>query len=272
MPTLLVSRTCQPEADQLANVAQDASWHHQWLGKRSIPDRLHGDDFGIYAETDIALAVARKHALVLIEPSLNLLATIPHAFTSRHIEFMSLGDAFKLPDRRFIKPADCTNKAFDASVWERGASIFCADDLSRDTPVLVSEPVEWSVEYRVVVHERTVVTFSPYIRDGWLARDSEGRWPYPSAEADEMLSFCGQFLRDERIVLPPAFVLDVGLIRDRGWSIIEFNPIWCSGLLGCNLELMLPVSQRICYREVDAREEDACRIVRRGEDHQVRDR
>ncbi|MEM8679574.1 MAG: hypothetical protein AAGF97_09510, partial [Planctomycetota bacterium] len=129
---------------------------------------------GIYAETDIALAVAHKHALVLIEPSLNLLATIPHAFTSRHIEFMSLGDAFKLPDRRFIKPADCTNKAFDTSVWERGASIFCADDLSRDTRVLVSAPVEWSVEYRVVVHERAVVTFSPYIRDGWLATPRAG--------------------------------------------------------------------------------------------------
>jgi hypothetical protein len=264
MPTLLLSRTCQPEADRLAGVASAAHWPHQWLGRRKVPAHLHGTEFGLYAETDIALRVTHQHQLALIEPSFDLLARLPDKFTRREIEYMTLGDALKLRDRWFVKPADCTNKAFDAAVCDAGKYILCSDDLSRDTPVLVSEPVSWDVEYRVIVLERKVITFSPYIRGGWLARDQNDQWPYTDDEASELLSLCERLLADDSVSSPPVFTLDVGMIRGRGCAVIEFNPVWCSGLLGCDLTKMLPVFNRACWRRNELSNADADWVVDRA--------
>jgi hypothetical protein len=46
--------------------------------------------------------------------------------------------------------------------------------------------------------------------------------------------------------LPPAFVVDVGLVADRGWAIVEFNPAWCSGLLVADLAAVLGVQKSAC--------------------------
>jgi len=251
MPTLLLSRSCQPEAGHLAEIARNAKWNHQWLGSRRGPTHLEGNDFALYAETDIALRVARQHDLVLIEPSLGILARLPDQYTRRRIRFMPLTTAKAVRTRVFVKPADCTAKRFDAAVYETGWDIFCDENLDPMTPVLASEPVSWAVEYRIIVLERRVVTFSPYVRDGWLCRDEHGHWPYPPEEAAEAISFSERMLADKSVELPPAFTLDVGFINGRGWAVVELNPVWCSGLLGCDLSKLLLVFQRACWRRTD---------------------
>lgn len=263
MNTLLLSCTCQPEADQLVTIAKEANWHHQWIDRPAVPPKLIGDDFGLYAETDVALAISQRHQLALIEPTFDLLSRLPKALTLREVAFMSLGDAQKLQDRVFVKPADCTNKAFDAGVCEAGKYIRCSSNIASETPVLVSEPVQWDVEYRVIVLERQVITFSPYIRGGWLARDQNDQWPYPEEEATEVLSICGKLLDDISIPLPPAFTLDVGRIENQGWAVIEFNPVWCSGLLGCDLSKMLPVFRRVCLHRDELTSADSNWIIDR---------
>jgi len=35
-------------------------------------------------------------------------------------------------------------------------------------------------------------------------------------------------------------VIDVGLIANRGWGVIEFNAAWGAGLNGCDPEKVLP--------------------------------
>ncbi|HET6880012.1 MAG TPA: ATP-grasp domain-containing protein [Pirellulales bacterium] len=263
MPTLLLSRTCPPETSELAAVARRARWNIQWLGRRHGPAHLHGDELALYAPTDVALRVSRLHQLALIEPMLGILAGLPERYTSRQVNLMTLGEAELLDDRAFIKPADCTAKVFDAAVYECGSRILRDDDLSLDTPVLVSEPVEWENEYRTVVLERHVIAFSPYIRGGWLARDAQGKCPCPAEESEGMLAFCRQLLADERIDLPPAFVLDMGTITGRGWAVVELNPVWCSGLLGCNLQAVLPALRRACRRPSELSPEDRRWLVAR---------
>lgn len=248
MPTLLISRSCLPESRMLAATARKAHWDVQWLQRRCGPARLHGFECGLYAETDVALRVARLHGLALIEPALDLLTQLPSEYLLRQVEFMTLSEAKALTEPTFVKPADCTAKVFDAAIYEAGRFIFCDDDLPPQTPVLASEPVDWEAEYRVVVHERKIIAFSPYIRGGWLARNAQGQWPFSQAEAREMLSFVHELLANESVAFPPAFVLDVGVIEARGWAVVEMNPVWCSGLLGCDLSVMLPVLRRACQR------------------------
>jgi hypothetical protein len=264
MPTLLLSRTLQPEAGRLAKIARRERWHVQWLSRRSGPARLQGKEFALYAQTDIALRVARLRHLALIEPPLGILARLPDEYRSRQIRFMTLGEAESLDRRIFVKPADCTAKVFDAAVYESGDRILRSDDLSAATPVLVSEPVEWANEYRTIVLERRVIASSPYIRRGWLARDAEGRWPFPQDEAQAMHGFCRTLLGDERIEFPPAFVLDVGTISGGGWAVVELNPVWCSGLLGCDFAAILPALRRACVNRADLAADDARWTVERG--------
>ena len=178
MPTLLLSRNYQPEANKLATIARQLRWNIQWLGRHG-PTHLRGKDLALHAPTDVSLRVAQRHDIALLEPTLGILATLPECYTSRQIRFMRLGNAEVLDRPMFVRPADCTAKWFDAAVYESGRRILCDDDLSRSTPVLVAEPVEWENEYRTVVLERRVVTFSPYIpAAGWHATPKvNGRSP-----------------------------------------------------------------------------------------------
>ena len=41
-------------------------------------------------------------------------------------------------------------------------------------------------------------------------------------------------------VLPRTLVLDIGLIKDQGWAVVEINAAWGSGLNGCRAERVWP--------------------------------
>src|SRR5262249_35471630 len=158
----------------LAATARANAWSYQWIGRRRPPAHLHGREFAYYGETDVGLRLMAEHRLALIEPTFDLLARLPRRLRPRGVRYATPGEALMLAQPAFVKPADCTHKVFDAAVWPSGQRIFCADDLSRETPVLISEPVRFGVEYRAIVLERQVVTFSPHIRDGRLAKNERG--------------------------------------------------------------------------------------------------
>ena len=42
-------------------------------------------------------------------------------------------------------------------------------------------------------------------------------------------------------------VVDIGLIKDNGWAVIESNQAWASGIYGCDPYGVLTVIQNTCY-------------------------
>jgi hypothetical protein len=114
-------------------------------------------------------------------------------------------------------------------------------------PVLVSEIVSWEKEFRCFVLDRKVVTFSIYLRDGELQKESG--FVSDESEDQELHTFTRRLLEDVRIDFPRAFVLDVGVIRDRGWAVVELNAAWGSGLYGCEEERVLDVIRVAASRE-----------------------
>src|SRR5215471_12075977 len=91
-----------------------------------------------------------------------------------------------------------------------------------------------------VLHKQ-VMTLSVYSRNGELAQSAEGDWPAPQLEAACALHFATSVLSDSSIFLPPSVVLDVGLIPDRGWAVVEANASWASGIYGCDPVRVLQV-------------------------------
>ncbi|MCI0702290.1 MAG: ATP-grasp domain-containing protein [Planctomycetia bacterium] len=260
MPTLIVasrSFVCAvgavPSAStvymqRLIAAAEGAGWPVLGCDRDSIPDV---PDPVVYVTTDIAVAAASKLNLALLEPPFDLLTRVPTRFLRREVESATFGDLARLRERTFVKPADPLDKWFDAGVYSDVRDIRTRG-LSRPTaPVLLSEPVEWSVEFRYFVLEGKAVAGSPYIAYGrtvWNGTDAA----MPIAGLRLVEELCAAMKGE----LPPAFVVDVGRIDDRGWAVVEFNPVWSAGLLNADSRAVLPALQRATRKRNELTEED----------------
>jgi protein-tyrosine phosphatase len=256
---LLLSTRSLPSAQALAEAARRDGWTvHAWDEK---PPDLSGH-IVYYGGSDVAIEVAKHYRLALLEPPLDLLCRLPAPLLQRRVEYTRFRDLVRLRKPAFVKPADPLDKCFDAGTYADAASIRVANAIDLETPVLVADPVEWLAEFRCFVCEGRVVASSPYLSFGrpvWRAWGQGGEKAVPSQAA---LAVCERLLTTG-LALPPAFVVDVGLIEDRGWAVVEFNPAWCSGVLGADPKAVLHAVQRSC-REATCLGEDVTWVVQRA--------
>ena len=207
-----------------------------------------------YGETILADALCEALGLGLLDPVADegWLPNLPHRYRLREIELSTFGEACGLDRPRFVKPTD--EKFFPARVYPAGA-LREHTSVDSSAPALVAEPVEFEVEFRAFVLERSIATMSPYIRGGDLAR-RDGEWFAEDAEWEGAKACLEALLTDTAVDLPPAVVVDVGLIRGRGWAVVEANPAWGSGLCGCDPVPILQVLKRASVRTDSASVED----------------
>lgn len=102
-----------------------------------------------------------------------------------------------------------------------------------------------------------LAAWSPYISFGRPSWKPFGRGTLPGLAPPSVVAFCNRLFRSG-VSFPPAFVMDIGVIDDRGWAVVEFNPVWCSGLLGADPRKVLGILKRACQpadqlAEVDRR-------------------
>ncbi|HVT68398.1 MAG TPA: ATP-grasp domain-containing protein, partial [Trebonia sp.] len=260
-PTLLLSTRAMPGTAALADAAHEAGWSvHAW--DEDPPDLPLGRVV-YYGRTDVVRQAADRYRLALLEPPLDLLARLPASLRLRDVEFARFRDLSRLKRPTFVKPADPLDRCFDAGVYSDARDIRATRVIDPSLPVLVAEPVEFLAEFRCFVREGSVVATSPYLSFGrpvWRAWGQGGEKAAPSMDA---VVVCWR-LFDVGVALPPAFVVDVGLVEGRGWAVVEFNPAWCSGLLGAEPAAVLGVLERAC-RDADALDAaDAAWVVERG--------
>ncbi|HEX4612640.1 MAG TPA: ATP-grasp domain-containing protein [Urbifossiella sp.] len=238
--------------EQLAEAASGVGWRTA----HAVPtDPPPGDpDLAVYVTTDAALAVARAFGLALLEPPFDLLTRLPDRLRLRPVEAARFADLARLRAPTFVKPADPLDKWFDAGVYRDVRDIRTKGRDRPDAPVLVAGPVMWAAELRYWVLDGKVVAGSPYLsfgRPNWSPR-----WKHsppsppaaiPKAGVRTVEAVCAALGAD----LPPAVVIDVGVVEDRGWAVVEFNPVWCAGLLGADPAAVLPALWRATRRRTD---------------------
>ena len=179
--------------------------------------------------------------LIMLDTPTGWLATLPTRFTEREIIATTLKQARTISRPRFIKPM--LEKCFPSGVYTICERVPEGSDLlPDDTPVYIAEPVHWEIEFRGYILNRKLMTLSPYLRDGMLVEDEDsGTWPASKEDFAAAKAFYELLLEDESFELPPAIVLDIGRIRDRGWAIIETNGAWGAGIYGCDAHQVLSV-------------------------------
>jgi hypothetical protein len=239
---LLLSTRTMPGTPALADAARSAGWSvHVW---DESPPNLALNRVVYYGRTDMVRQAAARYRLALPEPPLDLLARLPASLLLRDVEFARFRDLYRLKGPTFIKPADPLDRCFDAGVYSDSRDIRASRGIDPDRPVLVAEPVDFLAEFRSFVREDSVVATSPCLSFGrpvWRAWGQGGEKATPSRGA---IVVCRRLLKARSPALPPAFAVDVGLVDGRGWAVVEFNPAWCSGLLGADPGVVLGVLER----------------------------
>jgi hypothetical protein len=214
-------------------VSAPSSW-------RLEDDLINSNAIGVpYGSQLFCEVIAQQMNWKLKMNSFDWLANVPKQYTNRQVDFMSLKEARLIKERKFIKPAD--DKCFDAKIYEIG-TFDPSPLISDDYPVLVSDIVEFVVEYRCFVRERQMVTGSCYIYEDQIANPKY----FDKYEMEAQL-----FMKD---MLPNIqtedAVIDIGLIKNSTWSVIETNPAWASGLYGCDpMEALLTIQNTVSRNE-----------------------
>jgi hypothetical protein len=256
VPILLLSSRYSADSIALRDAAVDMGWSVERLIDVEQVEKFKAQTaLVIFGEAVFARVVAQVLGVGLLQPPLDWLAQLPFAFVQRRIRYVTLHEARSQQDLNFIKPAG--EKAFPAKIYASGAELPNESSLSDTTPVLIIEPVIWELEYRCFVLDREPTTVSIYKRGGRLARDKDGFWNASSGELGQAWDYARNVLSRPNIDVPPAFVLDIGIMKNKGWGIIETNPVWASGIYGCEPSKILPVLQRSCRNKDELTAEDS---------------
>jgi hypothetical protein len=97
--------------------------------------------------------------------------------------------------------------------------------------------------------EGEVAAWSPYVSFGRPVWRPFNQGTLAAQTPASVLSFCNRLFSRSGASFPPAFVMDIGVINDRGWAVVEFNPTWCSRVLGADPRMVLAVLERACQDE-----------------------
>ena len=189
----------------------------------------------IYVEALFGPQIARQLNRKLHEPPEDWLANLPFTYVKREIRLMTVEEARLLKKPTFVKPPN--DKSFLARIYQNGQDL--PSDLENNSLVLSATPVTWELEVRCFCLDGNVITSSPYLRSGKLAKlysyemtDDESR------EATEIVE---NLLAHTSQQLPRSIVIDVGKIEGKGWAVVEANGAWGSGIYGCDPDLVLDV-------------------------------
>jgi hypothetical protein len=176
----------------------------------------------VYGHFSFGLVLAQKLGLELVSPSDRFLLGVPFEFLRRAVKAVPLGGLSTADLPAFVKPI--VPKQFRAAIYSSLASLRreCRG-LPKETELMVSEIVTFSAEARAFVLEGDVLSCAVY----------EG-----TAKRETAHEFAGSVA--STLKLPHTCVLDVGLIDQQTWVLVEANATWGSGLNGCDPDQVLP--------------------------------
>ncbi len=226
-------------------VAKDMGWdvhaaHYGWrLPENIISSGAKGVPYGGQTFGEV---ISQQMNWKLLRNSFDWLARAPKKYLKRQVDFMTLGEAKKLNVRKFIKP--CDDKCFDAQVYDAG-TFNPPDIIANDYSVLVSDEVEFELEYRCFVMDGKVQTWSNYLYYGDINNlDYVNKTP---DDLEPLTDFANRFLAEMPDTVPS--VVDFGVIKGQGWAVIETNEAWASGLYHCDPEQALKVMEASCEKQ-----------------------
>jgi len=240
---LIVTPNFRGEVPILAKAAEILGWEvYRSPGGWRLPEELKGKEGAVYGELFFCEVVAQQMGWTLHANSLDWLVSLPKEYVKRNIQFTTLAAARKITEKKFIKPAD--DKVFPSKVYDDGSTLPVHDYLD-NVPVLVSDKVKFTSEYRCFIKDRRVISISCYLM--MKVVNEPNNW-YVATEP--VVDFVNKMLEDPGIGCASGTVIDVGKLKNGDIAIIEANPAYASGLYGCELVASLDAIKASCKMEM----------------------
>lgn len=235
-PVLLTSAQRTSTAELLVEAATRRGLETAVLTGPATVHALAGRRVHWYGGPRTADRVAGPLGLGLLEPPDDWLVRVPRQLTLRRIELMTHAEAVQRPGRFFAKPpSDKSDKSFPAGVHASGERLPPA---AAHTPVLVSEVVTFVAEYRLFLLDGGLATASRYAVHGRLAPAPLADDPY----APQVRAFADRLLGLAE--LPSAAAVDVGLLEEGRWAVVEANMPYFAHCYAADPEAVLDVVLR----------------------------
>ncbi len=214
--TLVISDKPDPERDAVAEAWTAVHGDVLRLGRFWDPPALDPRGVRLYGADSFCQVLAQKLDLVLVSPPDDLLLRLPRTATGRELRGARLADLAGLAFPSFVK--SCVPKLIRSRVYGSAEELAAeARGLEPETELISSEIVSFTVEARAWLLGGRILSIACYEGTADLAG--------ASALAAEIAA---------EAEVPSPCVLDVGLVSDRGWAIIEANAAWGAGLNGCD--------------------------------------
>jgi len=238
MPALLVYSRYTPSTRALLRTASALGWETARVETRP-PAGLEAQELAIFGTPPLAYELAEATGRLLLSCPVGWEAQLPPRYLGRWLQSSTFAEAKGQSPPFFLKPA--LSKSFEPGVYsvEDLASL----EVPPEARVLISEPVHFECELRFFVADRQIQA-SAFTRTNH--EDLTRRSAVPPSAHREATGFVEELLGDSEVQCPPGFVLDVGLISQRGWAVVEANEAWASGLYGCDPADVLPVLLACC--------------------------
>ncbi len=228
--TLVLPPRLTASAEAVRDAAHRRGLHTVQLPTFAVPDGLRAGH--LHAGPSFADVVAPALDIALLQAPEDWLARLPFDFTRREILAMPIREAYELRRPAFVKSPN--DKEIRAVVYTDGSRLPGPDQLDPQTPVLVSDVVEFTAEYRLHLLDGAVHTGSQYAERGKLRLG-----PLPS----DASAFGAELLAAYGHTLPTAIVVDVGVVGGR-WAVVEANAAWASGIYAADPRRALDVVLR----------------------------
>ncbi len=218
---LVIPEKFDPERDAVASAWESCGGSVLRLGRFWDPPPLDRRSVRVYGNDSFCLVLEQKLELALCSPADDLLSTLSAALLGRRVETMTIA-SMTGPFPAFVK--SLIPKQIRSRVYASGTELAAeCEGLDPNVGLLVSEPVEFLAEARSFILDGRVLDCAIY----------EG-----NADVDDARGFAAVVAREACV--PRAVALDVGLLRDGRWVVIELNAAWGAGLNGCDPMLALP--------------------------------
>ena len=213
---LLISDKADEERDAVAAAWVAAGGQILTLGRFWEPPAVEPDRVRVYGNDSFCLVLAQKLDLELVSPADDLLLQLDPAMLGRSLRVVPFDALESIQFPAFVKPV--VPKLFRAAVYPSAEALAAETaGLEADRQLLVSEVVHFENEVRCWILDGEVLSLSAY----------EGACDEASAHA-----FASGVAAHP--ALPETCVVDIGVVRDRGWAMIEANAAWGAGLNGCD--------------------------------------
>ncbi|WP_146648279.1 ATP-grasp domain-containing protein [Labilithrix luteola] len=216
---LLIPEKADVERDAVATAWKGAGGSVMRIGRFWDPPDVDRSRVHVYGNDTFCLVLAEKLSLQLVSPSDHILASIPKEFARREIRILPLADLKADAFPVFVKSV--IPKQFKSAVYDSEASLTAeTQGLAASEEVLVSSVVTFVAEARAFVLDGSVRACAIY--EGEASAADAARF------AERIVSTMGA------PTFPRTCVVDVGLMEDGQWALVECNAPWGAGLNGCD--------------------------------------